>query len=62
MPEQTHQLVAIMFTDIVGYTVLMGQDSVKALERICISKEIRSFESKRLAIEEGIKKMEEDTL
>ena len=25
MPEATHQLAAIMFTDIVGYTLLMGE-------------------------------------
>ena len=32
MPAQSHQLVAIMFTDIVGYTELMGKDRNKALE------------------------------
>ena len=32
MPEQTHQLVAIVFTDIVGYTALMGTDEDKAFE------------------------------
>lgn len=26
MPEQSRQLAAIMFTDIVGYTALMQQD------------------------------------
>ena len=30
------QLAAIMFTDIVGYTSLMGQDSEKALELVRI--------------------------
>ena len=35
------QLAAIMFTDIVGYTALMGKDSDKALELIRISKEIQ---------------------
>jgi len=35
------QLAAIMFTDIVGYTALMGKDSNKALELIRISKEIQ---------------------
>ena len=41
MAEATRQLVAIMFTDIVGYTALMGKDSNKALELIRISKEIQ---------------------
>ena len=35
------QLSAIMFTDIVGYTALMGKDSDKALEIVRISKEIQ---------------------
>ena len=39
--SQTRQLAAIMFTDIVGYTALMGKDSNKALELIRISKEIQ---------------------
>jgi len=30
MPESTRQLVAIMFTDIVGYTALMGDEEEKA--------------------------------
>ena len=30
MPEQKRQLAAIMFTDIVGYTALMGEDEEKA--------------------------------
>ena len=37
----TRQLAAIMFTDIVGYTALMGKDSVKALELVRKSKEIQ---------------------
>ena len=41
MPDQIRQLAAIMFTDIVGYTALMGKDSAKALELIRISKEIQ---------------------
>ncbi len=35
------QLAAIMFTDIVGYTALMGDNSKKALELVHISKEIQ---------------------
>jgi len=41
MPEAKRQLAAIMFTDIVGYTALMGKDSAKALEIVRISKEIQ---------------------
>ena len=41
MPAQSRQLAAIMFTDIVGYTALMGKDSNKALELVRISKEIQ---------------------
>jgi len=32
MPKQTRQLAAIMFTDIVGYTRLMGEDEQKAMQ------------------------------
>ena len=41
MPESSRQLAAIMFTDIVGYTALMGKDSAKALELVRLSKEIQ---------------------
>ena len=41
MPEAKRQLAAIMFTDIVGYTALMGKDSDKALELVRISKDIQ---------------------
>ena len=34
MPEQSRQLAAIMFTDIVGYTKLMGEDEAKAMAAI----------------------------
>ena len=37
----TRQLAAIMFTDIVGYTALMGENSKKALELVHISREIQ---------------------
>jgi adenylate cyclase len=36
MPTQTRQLAAIMFTDIAGYTALMGQgerEAMKAVEK-----------------------------
>jgi len=39
--SQSRQLAAIMFTDIVGYTALMGKDSNKALELVRINKEIQ---------------------
>ena len=39
--SQSRQLAAIMFTDIVGYTSLMGKDSAKALELIRINKKIQ---------------------
>lgn len=32
IPPQTHQLAAIMFTDIQGYTALMQKDEIKAIE------------------------------
>ncbi len=38
---QSRQLAAIMFTDIVGYTALMGKDSASALELIRINKKIQ---------------------
>ncbi len=39
--SQSRQLAAIMFTDIVGYTALMGKNTAKALELVRISKEIQ---------------------
>jgi len=41
MPEPIRQLAAIMFTDIVGYTAMMGKDSNKALELVRQSKQIQ---------------------
>ena len=32
MPAQSRQLAAIMFTDIVGYTALMGKDEENAMQ------------------------------
>ena len=40
-PMTQRQLAAIMFTDIVGYTTLMGKDSAKALELVRKGKEIQ---------------------
>ena len=41
MTNQTRQLAAIMFTDIVGYTALMGKDNTKALALVHQSKTIQ---------------------
>jgi class 3 adenylate cyclase/TolB-like protein len=38
---QTRQLAAIMFTDIVGYTALMGNDEKEALELLFINRQIQ---------------------
>ena len=40
MPGQTRQLAAIMFTDIVGYTALMGKDEQKAFDLLKKNREI----------------------
>ena len=42
MPEQTHRHAAIMFTDIVGYTALMGSDEDKAFEVLKKNQEIHN--------------------
>ncbi len=39
--SQTRQLAAIMFTDIVGYTALMGRDERRAFEILKINREIQ---------------------
>ena len=39
--SKTRQLAAIMFTDIVGYTALMGKDTDKALDLLSIGMEIQ---------------------
>src|SRR5215510_2871539 len=41
MPEPTRQLAAIMFTDIVGYTALMGDDEEKAFALLRKNKQIQ---------------------
>lgn len=41
MPAQSRQLAAIMFTDIVGYTALMGEDETKALNILRTSRDIQ---------------------
>jgi len=42
MPETTRQLAAIMFTDIVGYTKMMGKDEDKALDVLRVNREIHA--------------------
>ena len=39
--SQSRQLAAIMFTDIVGYTALMGNDEQKAFELLNINGELQ---------------------
>jgi len=41
MPEQTRQLAAIMFTDIVGYTALMGKDEQRAFDILQKNRDIQ---------------------
>jgi adenylate cyclase len=41
MESQTHQLAAIMFTDIAGYTALMGEDEQKAFEILKLNRRIQ---------------------
>jgi len=38
---QSRQLAAIMFTDIAGYTALMGQDEQKAFELLHRSRQVQ---------------------
>ncbi|HET7003822.1 MAG TPA: adenylate/guanylate cyclase domain-containing protein, partial [Puia sp.] len=38
---QTRQLAAIMFTDIVGYTALMGSDELKAFDLLQKNRELQ---------------------
>jgi class 3 adenylate cyclase/TolB-like protein len=41
MPEQTHQLAAIMFTDIVGYTALMGENEGSAYKLLKKNRQVQ---------------------
>ena len=41
--SQSRQLAAIMFTDIVGYTALMGKDSPKAMELMHVNKKLQPY-------------------
>ncbi len=41
MPTQSRQLAAIMFTDIVGYTALMGEDEQKAFELLKKNRQVQ---------------------
>src|SRR5678815_724976 len=41
MPEQSRQLAAIMFTDIVGYTAFMGNDEQKAFDLLNKNRQIQ---------------------
>jgi len=43
MPED-RRLAAIMFTDIVGYTALMGKDEDRAFEILRINREIHTLQ------------------
>ena len=41
MPKQTHQLAAIMFTDIVGYTALMGEHEASAFQLLKKNRQVQ---------------------
>jgi class 3 adenylate cyclase len=44
--SQSRQLAAVMFTDIVGYTALMGNDEQKAFQLLRINRKFRNQLSK----------------
>ena len=50
-----HQLAAIMFTDIVGYTRLMGEDEQRAMQVLRKNRKIHNPSSKNIK-ENGSKK------
>lgn len=41
MAESTRKLATIMFTDIVGFTALMGEDEQKAMDLLKKSREVQ---------------------
>lgn len=43
MPQPTRQLAAILFTDIVGYTHLMGEDEQKAMQMLRKNRGLHKF-------------------
>ncbi len=49
MPGQTRQLAAIMFTDIVGYTVLMGKDENKEFDLLNTTGKSRNLLMNKIA-------------
>lgn len=44
---QSRQLAAIMFTDIVGYTALMGEDEHKAFEVLKENRQLQNHSSSK---------------
>lgn len=55
MAKQTHQLAAIMFTDIVGYTALMGEDEASAYRLLQKNRQVQ----KQLIVKHGGKWLKE---
>ena len=49
MAEQSRQLAAIMFTDIVGYTVLMGKDENKEFDLLKTTGKSRNLLMNKIA-------------
>ncbi len=49
MAEQSRQLAAIMFTDIVGYTVLMGKDENKEFDLLNTTGKSRNLLMNKIA-------------
>ncbi len=47
---QSRQLAAIMFTDIVGYTALMGEDEQKAFELYARTGKYKNLSLKNITV------------